>query len=174
MQLLMGMSTSLYLPASGTAGLQRYFVSGYKRVPRPPPMIMLITFFVMSCQFLINCGVRRFAGGRRGAVEIPFRPRRRRGRLKSESAFARAENSNKSTAPLMRALSTLFREKSSFFLRLRNSGKTRTKRKPFLQARRIGRKLGDVEFERKFRLLERNEVLVRAEHKKLSAQDEFF
>lgn len=32
-QLEMGMSTNLYLPASGTAGLERSFVRGNKRVP---------------------------------------------------------------------------------------------------------------------------------------------
>src|SRR5690606_12225928 len=37
MQLLIGTSTRRYLPASGTAGLLRYVVSGASRVPRPPP-----------------------------------------------------------------------------------------------------------------------------------------
>ncbi len=37
MQLLMGISTNLYLPAIGTAGLLREAVSGYNRVPAPPP-----------------------------------------------------------------------------------------------------------------------------------------
>lgn len=36
----MGMSISLYLPANGTAGLQRVLVSGYNLSPRPPPNIM--------------------------------------------------------------------------------------------------------------------------------------
>src|SRR5262249_39107339 len=44
MQLLMGMSIRRYLPASGTAGLLRSFVRGYKRVPRPPPRIRASTF----------------------------------------------------------------------------------------------------------------------------------
>jgi len=39
-QLLIGISTSRYLPPSGTAGLARSFVSGNKRVPAPPPMMM--------------------------------------------------------------------------------------------------------------------------------------
>src|SRR5262245_15630198 len=43
MQLLMGMSMSRYLPAMGTAGLLRSIVSGYSRVPRPPPRIKLST-----------------------------------------------------------------------------------------------------------------------------------
>lgn len=42
-QLLIGMSTNRYFPASGTAGLQRSDVNGCKRVPRPPPMITQIT-----------------------------------------------------------------------------------------------------------------------------------
>src|SRR5438876_551422 len=43
MQLLMGMSMRRYLPAIGTAGLLRSMVSGYNRVPRPPPRIKLST-----------------------------------------------------------------------------------------------------------------------------------
>src|SRR6476660_3211580 len=39
MQLLMGMSTSRYFPPNGTAGLDRFLVSGNRRVPAPPPMI---------------------------------------------------------------------------------------------------------------------------------------
>jgi hypothetical protein len=34
-----GISTSRYLPAIGTAGFERLAVSGYKRVPAPPPKI---------------------------------------------------------------------------------------------------------------------------------------
>src|SRR5579883_3497789 len=45
MQLLIGMSTRRYFPASGTAGLQRSMVRGARRVPRPPPMITARTFF---------------------------------------------------------------------------------------------------------------------------------
>src|SRR5688572_26791555 len=37
MQLEMGMSMSRYLPATGTAGLDRDRVSGNSREPRPPP-----------------------------------------------------------------------------------------------------------------------------------------
>lgn len=36
----MAISTSRYLPPSGTAGLQRCFVRGKRRVPRPPPIMM--------------------------------------------------------------------------------------------------------------------------------------
>ena len=43
MQLLMGMSMRRYLPATGTAGLLRSWVSGYSRVPRPPPRMRLRT-----------------------------------------------------------------------------------------------------------------------------------
>src|SRR5919201_1487752 len=43
MQLLIGMSISRYLPAIGTAGLLRYWVRGYSRLPRPPPRINVRT-----------------------------------------------------------------------------------------------------------------------------------
>ena len=43
MQLDTGMSISRYLPAIGTAGLLRDFVSGNSRVPRPPPRINEMT-----------------------------------------------------------------------------------------------------------------------------------
>src|SRR6476659_8274825 len=39
-QLLMGISTSRYLPPSGTAGLALSFVRGKSLVPAPPPIIM--------------------------------------------------------------------------------------------------------------------------------------
>jgi hypothetical protein len=39
-QLEMGISTSLYLPAIGTAGLLLLAVNGKRRVPAPPPKIM--------------------------------------------------------------------------------------------------------------------------------------
>jgi len=39
MQLLIGISTSRYFPARGTPGLHRVAVNGWRRVPRPPPMI---------------------------------------------------------------------------------------------------------------------------------------
>jgi hypothetical protein len=35
----MGISTSLYLPAIGTAGFERLAVSGYNLEPAPPPSI---------------------------------------------------------------------------------------------------------------------------------------
>src|SRR5437660_4531441 len=38
-----GISMSRYLPAIGTAGLLRDFVSGNNRVPRPPPRISEMT-----------------------------------------------------------------------------------------------------------------------------------
>src|SRR4051812_10282815 len=44
-QLLIGISTNRYLPARGTAGLQRSAVNGCNRVPRPPPMMMASTRF---------------------------------------------------------------------------------------------------------------------------------
>ena len=47
MQLEIGMSTSRYLPASGTAGLARSLVSGNRRVPCPPPMMTERTLLVL-------------------------------------------------------------------------------------------------------------------------------
>src|SRR3954468_8275225 len=43
MQLLMGTSISRYLPATGTAGLARSWVSGNRRAPWPPPRMRLRT-----------------------------------------------------------------------------------------------------------------------------------
>src|SRR5208283_4226567 len=48
MQFEIGMSTSRYLPASGTAGLERSFVNGNSRVPWPPPMMTQRTVLVFS------------------------------------------------------------------------------------------------------------------------------
>jgi hypothetical protein len=36
-QLEIGISTSRYFPAMGTAGFERLAVRGYNRVPAPPP-----------------------------------------------------------------------------------------------------------------------------------------
>src|SRR5580704_15899070 len=47
-QLLIGISTSRYFPASGTAGLARSLVSGNSRVPAPPPMIIDSTRLVFG------------------------------------------------------------------------------------------------------------------------------
>ena len=47
MQFEIGMSTSRYLPASGTAGLARSLVSGNRRVPCPPPMMTQRTLLVL-------------------------------------------------------------------------------------------------------------------------------
>lgn len=48
MQLEMGMSTSRYFPASGTAGLARSLVSGNSLVPCPPPIITESTLLVFN------------------------------------------------------------------------------------------------------------------------------
>src|SRR5256885_6593989 len=48
MQLEIGISTSRYLPASGTAGLARSRVRGNKRVPWPPPMMMESTLLALA------------------------------------------------------------------------------------------------------------------------------
>src|SRR5215217_390430 len=46
MQLETGMSMSLYLPPSGTAGFARSFVRGASRCPAPPPRITANTSFI--------------------------------------------------------------------------------------------------------------------------------
>jgi hypothetical protein len=46
MQLEIGMSTNLYLPAMGTAGLLRVAVKGYNLDPAPPPKITAIAFLL--------------------------------------------------------------------------------------------------------------------------------
>ena len=47
MPLLIGMSIRRYLPPMGTAGLERERVSGKRRVPRPPPRMVAMTWFMM-------------------------------------------------------------------------------------------------------------------------------
>src|SRR6185312_8934961 len=63
MQLEMGMSTSRYFPASGTAGLARSRVSGNNRVPCPPPMMIDNTLLVLvdmrtpfTIKEILSCG----------------------------------------------------------------------------------------------------------------------
>ena len=53
MQLEIGISTSLYLPAKGTAGLLLVAVRGESLDPAPPPKIIAITLvlFIMDCFF---------------------------------------------------------------------------------------------------------------------------
>src|SRR5947208_16500283 len=48
MQLEIGMSTSRYLTASGTAGLARSLVRGKRRLPCPPPMITESTLLELT------------------------------------------------------------------------------------------------------------------------------
>src|SRR4051794_36408771 len=48
MQLEIGISTSRYFPASGTAGLDRSRVRGKSRVPCPPPIIMESTLLIFT------------------------------------------------------------------------------------------------------------------------------
>src|SRR5947208_13765132 len=45
-QLLIGMSMRRYLAPIGTAGFERWWVSGNNRVPRPPPRINVSTSFM--------------------------------------------------------------------------------------------------------------------------------
>ncbi len=47
-QLLTGMSMMRYLPAIGTAGLERWRVSGKRRVPRPPPRMTARQSFMVA------------------------------------------------------------------------------------------------------------------------------
>src|SRR5580704_16447622 len=60
-QLLIGMSTNRYFPASGTAGLERSFVSGNNRVPCPPPMMMESTLLALTAG-RIECGIKILLG----------------------------------------------------------------------------------------------------------------
>src|SRR5258708_22219505 len=53
-QLLMGMSISRYLPAMGTAGLERCTVGGNRGEPRPPPRITLRTSFMRALSGLLR------------------------------------------------------------------------------------------------------------------------
>src|SRR3712207_1156070 len=60
MQFEIGMSTSLYLPPSGTAGFERVSVSGDRRVPAPPPRItarMLGLFGAIFPPDLFSCSL---------------------------------------------------------------------------------------------------------------------
>ncbi len=58
MQLEMGMSTSRYLPASGTAGLERSLVRGKSRVPCPPPMMTASTLLVLG-DIRLLCDIKK-------------------------------------------------------------------------------------------------------------------
>ena len=58
MQFEMGMSTSLYLPAIGTAGFERDAVSGYSLDPCPPPKMIdktlsLIIAFILRIYIIL-------------------------------------------------------------------------------------------------------------------------
>src|SRR5215217_4680868 len=61
MQFEIGMSTSRYLPPSGTAGFERRSVRGDRRVPAPPPRITARMFGLFGAMahtfpdFLENC-----------------------------------------------------------------------------------------------------------------------
>jgi len=57
-QLLIGMSTKRYLPASGTAGLARSLVKGNSRVLAPPPMMMARLSSVGVFRFITCYGGR--------------------------------------------------------------------------------------------------------------------
>src|SRR5215211_5320219 len=58
MQLETGTSTRRYLPASGTAGLARWRVSGNSRVPAPPPRITASIRFIAGAAKVVLRGGR--------------------------------------------------------------------------------------------------------------------
>src|SRR5512134_2194075 len=60
-QLLIGMSTRRYFPASGTAGLARSLVRGKSRVPMPPPRITATMSCGRSAAQLPTLGLHRGA-----------------------------------------------------------------------------------------------------------------
>src|ERR1044071_1163709 len=67
MQFEIGMSTSRYLPARGTAGFARSLVSGNRRVPWPPPMMTERTLLVLTdcrpvCDIDFNSSVEKAEG----------------------------------------------------------------------------------------------------------------
>src|SRR5512147_3323120 len=66
MQLESGMSMSRYLPAMGTAGLDRSRVRGKSRVPRPPPRITARQSCMGETGTLGNAGVKTGSGPIRG------------------------------------------------------------------------------------------------------------
>lgn len=53
-QLEIGISTSLYLPAIGTAGFDLFSVNGYNLDPWPPPKMILSTLSFKIASFLMN------------------------------------------------------------------------------------------------------------------------
>src|SRR5215204_144384 len=66
MQFESAISTSRYLPPSGTAGFERCCVSGKRRLPAPPPRITARSFGLASFTVTIlisggSCGGRGFA-----------------------------------------------------------------------------------------------------------------
>ena len=54
MQLEIGISTNLYFPAIGTAGLLLVAVSGYSLEPAPPPKITATTCLLVMVLFILN------------------------------------------------------------------------------------------------------------------------
>src|SRR3954451_564917 len=65
MQFEIGISTRRYLPASGTAGFERSLVSGKRRVPAPPPMMMARVRSAGTLgRGLMLKGIRGYAGRR--------------------------------------------------------------------------------------------------------------
>src|SRR5262245_3993620 len=82
MQLEIGISTSRYLPASGTAGLERSLVSGKSREPCPPPIITASTLLMFGDIPLPCCAIRN---------SLRRHVRKRKHRLKRTGSARRAE-----------------------------------------------------------------------------------
>lgn len=55
MQFEIGISTNLYFPAIGTAGLERSLVKGYNLEPCPPPNIIASTLLLIMVIGLMIC-----------------------------------------------------------------------------------------------------------------------
>src|SRR5271154_5339142 len=71
MQLEMGISTMRYLPARGTAGLDRSLVRGKSRLPAPPPMMIARVRCSMErslLEVITRGGGERYDAKRRGGL----------------------------------------------------------------------------------------------------------
>src|ERR1039457_3664554 len=86
MQFEIGMSTMRYLPASGTAGLARSFVSGKRRVPWPPPMMTQSTLLMLrDCRPV--CDIKNFFEF--GKTLTPMAARKQAGDLHLRKIYCR-------------------------------------------------------------------------------------
>src|SRR3989304_9000391 len=95
MQLVKGTSTRRYLPAKGTAGLERSCVSGKRRSPRPPPRIRPRVF--SGTAFSSYHGGKKALAWNRDPLEINLTPESSMDSLKEllngrPAVIARARN----------------------------------------------------------------------------------